>query len=769
MEWLQQRDAPVLSCLDLYPLWFSALAKGSFLSIQELKEIRTFCWQAVHLVSMWPEFFLPNQNEKKKKGFKNKYKFNESDAGDKANSTDTSFNESSKFNKSDKLGKSDKSNSSTFLNNTNNLFEFSGFTPLEEVLDQIDGLMTEDGSIRKDASNLLKTLYEEKQHLTQEIHNSLDRQVKQFSMEFLLQDKYVTTREGRWVLPIKSGKQHEFKGTVHASSDSKRTVFMEPESVILFNNQLCSVENEMRVEVNRLLKKMTTYLQGLKENFVDIYEQLLQIDMYFAQSKLALELNAGAFSFNKGGSIHLYHLRNPLLQLSGMEPVASSLELSESEPLVLISGPNAGGKTVLLKSIGLAVLMSRFGMPICASPFSQLPFFSQVHTVMGDMQNMDENLSTFAAHLRALNGALSLKGKTCLLLIDEICGVTDPEEGMALAKSFIEYYIRNGIWAFVSSHFMGLKIPWKKELPIQYGSMPYHIEKQKPSYQFVSNSIESSFAFDLAKSIGVEDRILKQAYHYLSPEERFYQKNLSELKQIKSSLIQAQERLQEQIKNTEKRQQDYEKKILQLEEEKQKKLERFILDKERHIDTLLSQLEMEKRSKVSQHLSEMKKNLPKILKFNPQLANPKNPQKIKTFTEFQDRFPSGSKVFIPRIGQEGILQEYLGSKGNVAILSQSMRMSLHWSELQQPSSPSFKKGKDFKVSVQMSADGEETKMDLRGLSAEQALQTLEKKLDRALVKGEARLQVIHGEELLKKNYSLLFISLYLCKKMEIRS
>ena len=366
MEWLQQKEAIVFSCLDIYLLWFSPLEKGSILQIQELKEIRTFCWQATQLVSLWPEFFSSKQKEK-----------------------------------------SPKNKSKDFVIS----FDFVELTSLGDVLDKINKLITQDGSIRTDASEILKTLYEEKQYLIQKIHQSLDRQVKQFSMEPLLQDKFVTTREGRWVLPIKSGKQHEFKGTVHASSDSKRTVFMEPETVILLNNRLCSVENEMKAEVNRLLKKMTTYLQSLKEDFSNAYEQLLQIDMYFAQSKLALELNAGPFSFDEEGNISLYHLRNPLLHLSGTEPVASSLEFSKSKPLVLISGPNAGGKTVLLKSIGLAVLMSCFGMPICASSSSRLPFFTQIHTVMGDMQSLDENLSTFAAHLKSLNKALSLKGK----------------------------------------------------------------------------------------------------------------------------------------------------------------------------------------------------------------------------------------------------------------------------------------------------------------------------------------------------------------------
>ena len=173
------------------------------------------------------------------------------------------------------------------------------------------------------------------------------------------------------------------------------------------------------------------------------------------------------------------------------------------------------------------------------------------------------------------------------------------------------------------------------------------------------------------------------------------------------------------------------------------------------MDILLSQLEMEKRSEMSQHLSKMKKNLPKILKFTPQQETQKKLQKIKSFTDFQDHFPSGSKVFIPSMGKEGILQEYLGSNGNVVVLSQSMRISLHWSELKQTSNVttnflSLKKGKDFKNSIQISADEVKTKMDLRGLSVEEALQKVEKELDKALVKGEPRLQLIHGEELLKK-------------------
>ena len=430
----------------------------------------------------------------------------------------------------------------------------------EEPLSAIDNLITPSGDIRMDASERLYRLSKEKDSLSRQIQNHMDKLVHDHKMENMLQEKYVTTREGRWVIPVKGGMQHFVPGVIHGSSQTKQTVYMEPETVIPLNNRLRQVETEIEDEIERLLLEISNYMATQSNHFEKSKVILADCDVLFAKSQLCTMLDAKPCRFDET-KIDLRELSHPLLKLSGKTVVSNTVQMSSEKRILILSGPNAGGKTVLLKSIGLAAQMARCGFPICTGTESSIPFFKEVVTGIGDSQSVDEDLSTFAAHLKILDKASQLKGFENLILIDEICGSTDPEEGSALARAFIEKYAGNKIFGVITSHLSPLKMGWSETDPVLNGSLEYDSQLGKPTYHFLAGIPGESLAIQTARRVGVSADILKLAVEKLSPEVRERQSKLAELESLKRDIGLLQENLKAQTKKAQKLQQEYESKI----------------------------------------------------------------------------------------------------------------------------------------------------------------------------------------------------------------
>jgi DNA mismatch repair protein MutS2 len=277
----------------------------------------------------------------------------------------------------------------------------------EEPISAIDHILTPGGEMRSDASETLYRLFREKETLSKQIQTSLDRLVNDHQMQTYLQDKYVTTREGRWVLPIRSGSQHSVNGVHHGSSQTKQTVFIEPEVVVPINNRLRQVDVEIEDEIERLLEELSRYLATQAPAFALAKEALLEADLVLAKSQWSMLVEAQNFEFSDD-EVFLVEARNPLMLALKKNPVANSVALTKDKNLLLLSGPNAGGKTVLLKTIGLAAQMARCGLPICAATGSRLPFFKNLCVSIGDSQNVQMELSTFAGHLKSSFQVLTL-------------------------------------------------------------------------------------------------------------------------------------------------------------------------------------------------------------------------------------------------------------------------------------------------------------------------------------------------------------------------
>lgn len=686
---LSEGIRPYMQSLDLFATWYPRLQKGAVLKTLEIKDVRSFCLETLAL----------------------------------------------------------KEALSAMENNWCQKIR-SQLMEAEEPLSAIDQILTPGGEIRSDASEKLYNLFREKEKLGREVQSSLDRLVKDHQMENNLQDKYVTTRDGRWVLPVRGGMQRYVPGVIHGSSQTKQTVFIEPEKVIPLNNRLRQVEVEIEDEIERLLVELSKYLSSQAGPIQDSFGLMEKADIRLAEAQFSAMIKAALVEFSTE-NFELMEVRHPLLQLSGKSVVANSVLLTEQKSILLLSGPNAGGKTVLLKSIGLAAQMARCGLPVCANEGSKIPFFKEVLIGIGDAQSVDEELSTFAAHLKVLTKAAQMQGRQNLILIDEICGSTDPEEGSALARSFIETYSKQNVYAVITSHLGPLKAGWTEQDHVLNGSLEYDPKSGRPTYQFLAGIPGDSLALQTAKRVGVSEQIIERALEVLSPTTRARLQGLEQIEQLRSDIAVLQEHLRKETQKATATKNKYESLLNQLQKEKESRLTNTLRKAEKKVEEAIGLAKAGDIFERHRTLQEIKYNLPEIVK-----AKPVNLGGIESAEDFAKKFPTGSKVFVPSLNQDGIVQSAPNSKGEVMILSNSIRLQLPWQELRSPGKPQnptaqlVRKSSHFTVAL----NEDETVVDLRGKTVESALEDLEIALDKAVKVREDRFKIIHGHgtEALKK-------------------
>jgi len=619
----------------------------------------------------------------------------------------------------------------------------------DSFLEKINKLITDSGEFRSDASYLLYESFNKKNSLSKQVHKTLDRIVKDFSMENTLQDKYVTTREGRWVLPVISGRQHDLKGIIHDSSNSKQTVFMEPEEVVGLNNKIRELEEIIRREIERLLKEISDYLSEKHPEISKSYEAAIEIDALSAVAMWALTFDAKRIMITKDPVLNLKETFHPLLIEETENLTKNDFELSHDENVLLLSGPNAGGKTVFLKCIGLACHMARCGFPVCAHESSTVPFFTEIKVLIGDHQSVEDSLSTFAAHLKALDECSLMKGPKNLILIDEICGSTEAGEGSALARAFIEKISQNNVKGFVTSHLGPLKAGWDETSGVVNGSMFFDQKKGTPTYEFVKGIPGDSLALETAKKVGVHKDIIDRALFFLDPEQRKKYAGLVEIESLQDNLKKQRDLYKSKQTELDDLKKEYQGMIKDFKDEQDSLLELSIKKAQANLDQNSGYANIQKFLKNKKHIDAMKESSPNLIK-----TSSEKPSSEITEENFAKKFPPGTPVYIPSLKKKGVIQGTPNAKGFVPVMSDSMRLLIKWSDARSAALPDPGEQKRKMGSVKKVIEGKtENQVDLRGMDVESALQELEDAIDQSLRLECERLKVVHGHgtEKIKKN------------------
>ena len=410
------------------------------------------------------------------------------------------------------------------------LFHKSPFTRLDELagamadfrelVKALDGKILPDGTVDSSASKELARIRGATDRLRGEVQTTLEKLVRQFSHDEVLQDAVVTLRNDRFVIPVRTEEKRRVGGVIHGASSSGSTVFVEPLETVPLNNELVELQEREFVEIQRILAEFSQKLRGQKGEFGGATEILSELDLAFAKAEFARAYNCCLPEFVSTPGLVLKDVRHPLLEKSlraqKRKSVPITIELNAPKILMIISGPNTGGKTVALKDIGIAALMAQAGLPVAASE-ARLPIFHRVLADIGDQQSIQANLSTFSAHISNIQSMVSVADRNDLVLLDEIGASTEPNEGAALAVAILEHFRERGAMTFVSTHHSRLKAYAAETPQALNASMEFDEVTLQPTYRLISGLPGKSSGIDTAERLGLATRIVQKARELLHP------------------------------------------------------------------------------------------------------------------------------------------------------------------------------------------------------------------------------------------------------------
>jgi DNA mismatch repair protein MutS2 len=432
------------------------------------------------------------------------------------------------------------------------------------IIRELSGKVLPDGSVADDASVALHRLRRDIEKQQRAIQASLERFLRAHREEGTLQEEFVTIRNERFVVPVVAGQRRKVDGVIHAASASGRTLFVEPMETIDLNNELVRLREEEISEVQRILRELTDRLREQADAIAYAMQTMGELDLLFAKGAFARDFDCviPRFSPDLDRRLHLKDARHPLLEdilrRRGAAIVPISLTLDEKCRTLLISGPNTGGKTVSMKTVGLLALMSHAAIPVPAAE-AEFPMFEQVLADIGDQQSIAESLSTFSAHILTVRGMLDAVTMDSLVLLDELGRATDPEEGGALGVAILEAFRSSGAFTLASTHLLALKIYGANTDGVVNGSMGFDEETLEPTYLLRTGAPGKSAGLDIASRLGLEPQVIERARAAMSSSERDLQRFLGELHERLDRVAALETQLREQQERLAAREQSLEK------------------------------------------------------------------------------------------------------------------------------------------------------------------------------------------------------------------
>jgi DNA mismatch repair protein MutS2 len=387
------------------------------------------------------------------------------------------------------------------------------FAPCPSVIDRIEQTFDERGEVLDTASSRLRTIRAQIRTTHGRLLDKINSLLASNEYRPLLQEPIVTMRNGRYVVPIKSEAKRRVRGIVHDQSASGQTVFMEPLAVTELNNRWHELQIEEQQEIERILAQLSQLVGEHASTIIAIVEAFADIDLALARARYAIELNATAPNLNAEGRLNLVEARHPLLT-GNVVPI--TVFLGDDFTILVITGPNTGGKTVALKTVGLLTLMAQAGMHIPAAAGSRIAVFRRVWADIGDEQSIEQSLSSFSAHLSNIVQILSETGPDTLVLLDELCAGTDPVEGSALARAIIVELLERGARAVVTTHYSELKAFAYEQPGVENASVEFDVRTLSPTYQLIIGLPGRSQALTIAQRLGLSAAIIERARSFLS-------------------------------------------------------------------------------------------------------------------------------------------------------------------------------------------------------------------------------------------------------------
>lgn len=646
----------------------------------------------------------------------------------------------------------------------------SGLPNVSQPLAGLNRVLTPQGEISESASSELLKIAREIRRIRSEIDQTIGHLIHHYEQKGLLQDSFSDLREGRYVLPVKISSQGQVDGIVYHASVSRQTVYIEPREVEKLNNQLRAKENEKSAEIYRILKEISQNLAPLTLPASDTradpsdpgaqvgygviggaVEVLSHWDSLQARAQLSRKYGGRRILVSSVQKFYLKETAHPLLweTTPAHEIVRNTLAFEAPYQALLITGPNTGGKTVLLKTLGLACICARTGFRFPASADLEIPFFKQVFVDMGDSQSLEDRVSSFEGHVRAMKSILEGSGRESLVLMDELNSATDPEEGAALCRAFIEEVLSRGSVLIATTHDPYLKTLPLSDQRIQSSGMEFDEQTDRPTYRLMLGVPGRSRALEIAEGLGMPSEILRKARSYLT-------KQHQNMEELLAGMERDSQELQKKLRAAEHERAEAERLKLKWHEKAKEtissevkranlRLKQSLVQAMDEIRIRVAQLQNarshkvidEARRSINELVHEAEKSIEgAVYEEAPELA-----QSVGIQGNDLD-FQVGEEVRVPKWKKVGKIIEI--REGMVRVDFGSFPVQLRLSDLEK-TSPQNKKKKKASVQIQAPVeDAPQARVDLRGKRLDEAMRELEDYLDRAFRSGYGEITIIHG-------------------------
>lgn len=629
---------------------------------------------------------------------------------------------------------------------------FEQIEPLSVLSGEIERCIISDDEISDDASSTLRHIRRSMGTINERIHSTLNGLVNG-SLRSYLQDPIITMRGDRYCLPVKSEYRSQVQGLIHDQSSTGSTLFMEPMAVVKLNNDLKELyareQEEIQVILARLSEEAGQYIEEIRTD----YRAMTDLDFIFARGALALSMKGSRPILNTEGRIHIREGRHPLLDEKKVVPITVSL--GKDFTLLIITGPNTGGKTVSLKTVGLFTLMGQAGLHIPAGNRSELAVFDQVYADIGDEQSIEQSLSTFSSHMTNIVSFLKKVDKHSLVLFDELGAGTDPTEGAALATSILSYLHKRNIRTMATTHYSELKVYALSTPGVENACCEFDVESLRPTYRLLIGIPGKSNAFAISGKLGLPDFIIEDAKKLLSEQDLSFEDLLTDLETSRRAIEREREEIESSRRETESLRDEARKRQEKLEEQRDRiireaneKANAILREAKEVADETIRNFHKFGRENIS--AAEMEKERERLRKKIKETAPAAPGPRKKSKTHRPEDFRLGETVKVLSMNLTGTVQSLPDSRGNITVQMGILRSQVNISDLEiveEPSSYAPRKlNRTSKGKIAMSKSlSVSPEINLLGRTVDEAVSELDKYLDDALLSHLNTVRVVHGK------------------------
>lgn len=620
--------------------------------------------------------------------------------------------------------------------------QINGLKGLES---EIVGTIDDNGEVMDSASPALRRIRQEIRATESNVRQKLDNMIRSSSTQKMLQEAVVTIRNDRYVIPVKQEYRTHFGGLVHDQSASGATLFIEPQVVVMLNNQLREAKIKEEREIEKILRELTGEVALVAEVIITNVEALAELDFIFAKAKYAHAMRATKPIINDQRYIKLKRGRHPLIDPEMVVPI--DVELGRDYTMLMITGPNTGGKTVTLKTIGLITLMAQSGLFVPCNEESEIAIFDEVYADIGDEQSIEQSLSTFSSHMTNIIRILAEMNYNSLVLLDELGAGTDPTEGAALAMAILDHMHRIGARVVATTHYSELKAYAYNRENVINASVEFDVETLSPTYRLLVGVPGRSNAFAIATRLGLDEAIIEKAKLHVDKESQQVEnmivslesnRKLSEQERLRAEEYRHEaERLRESLAQERERLAQEKDRLMQRASEEARNIVKKASEEAEAIIQELRQLALEEGASVKEHkLIEARKRLEETV---PEWQKSKT---VTTRKKGKQTIREGDEVRVLSLGLKGIVLER-ASDHEYLVQVGIMKSKIAASDLQVLESEKPKVVQNI-TRVKGNRESIRTELDLRGSNVDEAIIAIDKYLDEVVLAGLHQVRIIHG-------------------------